>query len=437
MNKKLIFSSICALLFSSMLQINSSFAQTNIKNTELLDSIKVNSTTSSIELTWNKSDEQYQVSYKGEVVSKGKKPSFVHRKLDPRSSYDYEIVKLDKQGNIMDRVSVTASTLDDTNSANNNPLDLVTVTVIKDMDDNVLKLDWTDVEGINTYEVSRNEEYVSNVNNSEYIDANPKFEQVEKYQFTGKKLISEERKQLKLKKLKEANITLNPIEEVEVFTETFNIIKVVEPRRTTQYDVSASSSKTYQLLYNTFIPLDYIDNPVYDVWGAPGNQYAFFGGDGANRGWSNDVNNTKYRTRTWSKATASTQGHSLDFNKKVGQTKGYDKNKNLIGTDTEGGRWISWGGLKTGTNYIQYTVSHASNNPLVPGSPDIDYTYTATFNTSGTYTIKGSHDQMPNHEFYLQYPGSSTFNVTLFKDTYKGLNYLWPHYEDKTFSISN
>jgi hypothetical protein len=254
-------------------------------------------------------------------------------------------------------------------------------------------------------------------------------------------MVDDEQKDQIKKTLEEKNIKLSPQEEEELYYNKYSIIKIVEvnkkPSKRSPKSISARATtpKVWYLMYRCFIPDKYIPNPTYNVPLAPGNQYAWFGGD--NRTFTLSESESRYRTKTLVTVSVGDAGKSVGLSKNIGTSHGYDANYNLIGqkTDTDEGIYVT--NVNTSVaGQISFTLYHASNNPLIAGSPDIDYYYDGIFNSSGKYSISGSHDQMPHHEFNIKLPGATSYTKG-FHHTLVSPWYLEPPYPDAYFTISN
>ncbi|WP_147074111.1 DUF3238 domain-containing protein, partial [Microcystis aeruginosa] len=155
---------------------------------------------------------------------------------------------------------------------------------------------------------------------------------------------------------------------------------------------------TFNIEVQAFIPYDKIDAPVPIQLLT---DYYQFGGDGGNRGFSQD----KSRTRMWSEVRVSSDGckapNVLSQRHGINPTTAYDKNGNLVA-------------IKTATDPISESVTGSAStiivnlnaavgNPLVP-APKADYNFNLTLNrlrNEWQWQLNGSHDGFPAYGVFL------------------------------------
>jgi hypothetical protein len=192
--------------------------------------------------------------------------------------------------------------------------------------------------------------------------------------------------------------------------ETVESIQLPDPMKATM-QAASNRNGPYYLRYMTFIPWQYLENPLYtSKFGEPIKTKYFNGND---RGFRATVSiDEKLKYKTWSEVKVDfarkTVGSSVD----VGITIGYDKNKKEIWRDTtkKSCMKLTSKDLSKSDRYT-WSFSHSCGNPW-PGwffnaiSPDIDYFYQATVYKNGDWQFKGRHDECPSHEIYIAREGN-------------------------------
>lgn len=147
-----------------------------------------------------------------------------------------------------------------------------------------------------------------------------------------------------------------------------------------------------ELRLRTFLPFDYANNPV--------DSKQRFHGDGKDR-LGGEWHSKKYRTSQSFLIDTSTKNYIISSSSNTGVT---------IKEELKNGRWVETERKQQSTNTLQYAseiindilyinCKCASNNPLVKGSPDIDYQFTLKVTRTGSVRITGYHDGFPGYEF--------------------------------------
>lgn len=147
-----------------------------------------------------------------------------------------------------------------------------------------------------------------------------------------------------------------------------------------------------ELRLRTFLPFDYAPHPL--------NSNQRFHGDGKDR-LGGEWHSSKYRT---------SQSFMIDTSKANYITSATSNTGITILEELQNGKWVKIKSKQQSTDTIKYATEViddilyinckcASNNPLVTGSPDIDYQFTLKVTRTGSVRIKGYHDGFPGYEF--------------------------------------
>jgi hypothetical protein len=170
---------------------------------------------------------------------------------------------------------------------------------------------------------------------------------------------------------------------------------------------ASNKNGPYYLRYITFIPWQYIENPLYWV---PGVDTKYFNGN--NRGFkATTVIEERLKYKTWAEVKADFSKKKVGSSVRVGPTIGYDKNKKEIWRETADYHCMKLT-AKDLSKSDRYTWSfyHGCGMPW-PGwvgqlPPDIDYLYDAKVSKNGNWEVKGIHDECPSHEVYIAREGN-------------------------------
>jgi hypothetical protein len=441
-------------LFSILLQGFIGFDSIKASQKDIIEITSIDSRTNQIELLWSTTqgnNYSYQVINDNEIIYSGKESSYIHTNLEEDNAYEYIIKVLNRKSEVLDEIKVRTTTLainsfEEQYNNENNPNLLKNIILNSVIKKNSIKLDWDDIPGVVNYEVYKNGILVDTVKKSEYKDKKVSGFMEYTYEIKAEGKLSEKRKD-NLRVLAKMNgVTLTPEQEEEIFVQKYSIIRLISPISKQFYNdpslsnkilyndmdfkpnllaSTTSTSKLWAIRYTTFIPMKYAENPYDSV-----DNIKYFGGD--NRSW-NSVGST-FRTRTDVNVCFCSAGQSVSMSKNIGTTVGYNSKYEKVDSDTEDGNGIVYDVSELSSSRIKFKVDHASNNPLVP-SPDIDYEYDGTFNSTEKFTISGWHDQAPNHEMYIKLPGSSSY-TKIIQDPLQSFNHLFPWYPNKSFSYS-
>lgn len=178
-----------------------------------------------------------------------------------------------------------------------------------------------------------------------------------------------------------------------------------------------------ELRLKTFIPQSRVlfsDSPSLTV---------YFGGDGRSESWDGTY-------RTYQRFTIDTAptNYSVSYYENTGTTHKYTYNSlgSLIDTETAKAPLSDLSYTKrVSGGYLYLDCVVASNNPLVGGSPNIDYNFTIRVNRSGGVLITGTHDGFPAYELWRKKSGYSAELIWSHdpRDTGETINSLFPPME--------
>lgn len=354
------------------------------------------------------------------LLTKTIKTSYIDQKLFPQQPYKYVIKAYDKQDAIIQEaviktftqgvISLTTKSIKKRSNTNEEATlsGISAIPISTVLTNQYTHVIWSRPDGYRKFNVLKNGQFIKSTNELQFFDETDgdgspldiytihgekplTFAQKDSIRYWARKydlVISEE----DLNRIKNEIILVKIVETLQKqrLSATKNVLKVANTKET---------PGLFKIRYQTFIPTEFVKNPFRTV-----SQIEYFGGD--NRSF--DYNSDKFRTRTELNVCLCAGGNTAEFNKKIGITRAYNSQFKLIREAQESGK-----GIKGRIEKIKgrepkpifaYKVTHASGNPLVI-SPDIDYHYNAYFYKDGSILIDGEHDQVPNHEISIKYPG--------------------------------
>lgn len=152
--------------------------------------------------------------------------------------------------------------------------------------------------------------------------------------------------------------------------------------------------------HDAFIADQYVSAPL--MCSALGNSdVEYFGGD--NRGFSTTMTgsqNSGYRLRNEvikNMGITGPGGGTFKYGY-VGESTGYDEDKNLVETDSAPASSVSQSVVLEGNFTASGSMNMKGPNPLCPGSPNLDAEISWSVKSSGSLSVAGKHDLAPNHE---------------------------------------
>jgi hypothetical protein len=392
----------------------------------------------SINLSWNLPGKSFAIKDPdGKFIYDGNKKAFKHNGLEAGSLNRYQILAYNDLGDVIDIINVSTFTKKSETINDESELDQDLTTTVIALQDQV-KISWNKIVNVNSYEVYKDGEKISDTQKNIFIDNNVVSDKEYRYEIRFTLPMTKQEKQQVKDSLKKNKVEVNDSELDYLTTKEYSIVKfVTTPVISPQSDQvsimgAASSNRQYALAYTCFIAADYVKDPWYNAktWG---DGISWFGGD--NRGF--DPNSSKYRTRSLANTTFSTNATtpSNSFFKYIGTTTAYDNNKVFVSSAVDQAHSIKQSIWYYDDNQVNYAVSHASKNPYAYSGSEIDYYYRAELNSNGSYLVYGKHDRAPNHEFYLTTGGARKI---LFQFVNEGFEYLVSNdTARRSFSVSN
>lgn len=384
---------------------------------ETVSPIIVKRNLTSLELNWNVDGDIFEIiDSEGNTLYHGDQKNYTINNLEPNSIISFDLVVYD-EGNIVSSQQIITSTLE-------NSVNLRSMQSSTDIDTSLtsissnsgVNLTWNEIPGVEEYRVYRDQKLLATTNENFYTDETISSNSLYTYEIEFSAPLSEIEKQ-EVEKFFSENEDLN-LSEAEIdqmsSSRPVSIIRVVDTTTSNPIQSRAASTTSFSWIYKTFLPMDYIEDPI------PGNGIAFFGGD--NRTFSFD--SEKYRTKMWGKTIFEPYNSEHNFSKNVHATTAYDDNKNYISSKTASDELMYE--LKNTHTYTKadYTYYHKVGNPYIPVSgQEIDIQMRVITNSNGTYSFEGVHDRAPSHELYLTLNNGAS-NRMIFAHPNEGLSYL-------------
>lgn len=163
---------------------------------------------------------------------------------------------------------------------------------------------------------------------------------------------------------------------------------------------SASAISNSEVIFDAFIPQQYVASGEYGLYPcAYGSNYVF-GGD--NRGWS--PTSGSYRARETATVNWNS-GASVDTGASPGTTHVYlNSTKTLVAAKTAGSGGLTVKALAGGSSTAQYIhFNMQAQDPFCTSLPDeIDGAFTIEVTTAGSWSIRsGTLKQMPDNEIWV------------------------------------
>ncbi|MEC1155539.1 DUF3238 domain-containing protein [Cytobacillus horneckiae] len=429
---------IVALLFS----FNNSSAATNLE-------LRVQTSENAITLNWV-SDADYFQLYKGDkLVWEGTSKQKTIEELEPKKSYKYHLIALNKERKVVDQKLISVMTKDEIEKTNKAQLNSFSNLGQKQADDNPI-LDGKTIDAIvseknvkitwdknlpENVDLYRNGEFIANITGHQFTDNDIEPNTYYTYNLVGKVERSDTEIEEEIQKLKKEGWTIDLKTLNEVSYESFDLGKIVKTFNTEQIktqDVSLAATVYYPAKYNfrytTFIPTAKADPP-------DGKSCPQFKGD--NRDFSFSNNNYRTRTEVQANFTGSSNGSTSWVTKDVRPTTRYNCDGTTT-TKTQKSYTMSKSNLEATKDFVSWKVTHSVGIPFEIyniSPPNIDYYYTAAVSSDGDIQVTGSHDQAPAHEMYAYIPNSDAL-LTIFRHENKGFDYLAPPMADRKISFS-
>lgn len=389
-----------------------------------------------INLKWEISGDHYTIYRDNKEIWTGKEKQYIDKNLTPDKLYTYSIVAYDKNNNLLNISKLNTSTNKTSNKSKTKFVDSNLVKQSKALQnnsklktvvrDNFITISWENViDEDSRYKVLKNGKPIASTNENFVVDTDVVPDTTYTYEIVATNEASEERKNEINKEIKEKNVTITDNELEKLYEQNTSLITVVKTEKkdsekslkalTTQKTIPDFTKRNmYDFSYTTFIPGDYVKAPNFMAGEVASGEplILFFKGD--NRKFDNIFYgrnpDTSYRTRNitsvgWS--YESTHGGdnmpTLSSVSTAGLSEAFsDKGITPIAKDrADADSGIYSFDLKYNQSGILWKVIHDLGMPFSPLYPNINYEYIGELSGQGLH-IEGSHDNAPNHEFYVK-----------------------------------
>ncbi|WP_433775173.1 DUF3238 domain-containing protein [Bacillus wiedmannii] len=446
-------------------KINSNVQRASISKSVLSDNEKqlntygenvdVVSSSDSIQLSWNKRNivanyklQKLNDDDQWEDIWNGTDTKFTVSDLESSNSYALKLTSYDNQGNTFNESKINAFTIktaedkqqvqralsspEKANASAKAANDSETLYPMTDAYINtvesggMVKVTWGNVptDG-NSYDVYKNDQYVTTTNKNEFIE--PQRSVIQKaavnkadnisskddpyrnyYDVKGFKSIPSENVEEKVASLKASGITPTEYQKEDLGCEEKEVSTYVDKagwataqklnQSPSNYMAADTFGFGYLFRYQTFIPLAQAEGPF-------GSGFKYFEGDIRRRfSFFSDQFRTRLDVKvTWKMKTGGAwAGTPAEFssNKETGWTHGVDNNNVPRKAKANANTDLTYSVISATPTQANFIMRVASANPLVAGAPDIDAFAAVALNRNGSGATVGFHDRAPNHEFY-------------------------------------
>ncbi len=406
--------------------------------------VDVKEDVNSITMSWKNEGDFYKIYKEGKLLWEGNKTTFKDTNLIAGELYGYKI-GVYKNDKLIDINSIKTSTRENigvkestqrtsvlANETNQSMEYLLNSNVGSDS----VSLGWDalpDDDGI--YEIYRNQKLIGKTRETQYVDKKLKPGTIYTYEIIAKTEVNDLQKQQINDQIKKQGLALSKKEKENLYLAENSLVRIVETipaiseksLKVTSVPEQMSSLASiiqYGFRWTTFIEAKSVADPF-----SLGN---WLKGDNRTFGF----NESSYRTRT--DVIADFTGGMITDSRKVGRTERYET-KDLTGSPIKTGTASNTGikvtkDINTSTRKY-WRINHDVGVPFAAIYPNITYYVETDIKRDGSFTVKGSHDRMPSHEFYVFIPNSDTI-VPIFQFSDEGAGFLIPGTPQKTFNIS-
>lgn len=391
-----------------------------------IDIIVVEQSDTLIYFRWSSTEDVCRVKRGNQVVYTGTQNFFKDEELIEGELYTYTIERLDGSGKWMDKIKMQTGTENRKIDSMNRLAELVITTIVSE---SRISLAWGKIDGITTFDIYRNSEWIETVEKNQYTDRAVSNEQHFTYWVRGKRPVTkpnenDRKKPFTLNKLFGSLNPSSPPEKAAM--EEFWITKKIAPLQSLLNDTEEQvKHPIWHFRYNTFLPDSLLKNPNLL------SPFHYFKGDDRKF----DPEATQYRTHV--KFTVSFQDTlpTLTWDKNVGPTIGYNWRKKFSKADVASDEKINLKKTVTSDSKCSLVLTHSVGNPLTT-SPAIDYNLSASFHRNGIYDVISVHDQSPNHEVYLKLDNETEW-TELHQSESEGLAFMAGPTANKYWRLSN
>ncbi|ANU24538.1 DUF3238 domain-containing protein [Planococcus donghaensis] len=391
-----------------------------------LDILVLEQSDTLIYFRWSTTEAVCRVKRGTQVVYTGTQNFFKDEGLQEDHLYTYTIERLDSSGKWVDKIRLQTGTENRKTTKDNVLAGIVLTTIVSE---GRISLAWGKIEGISTFDIYRNGQFIESVEKNQYTDDEVLSDQPLTYWIRGKRPVSREDKKGNEKKLslhKVFGALQQDSSKEKSATEDFWITQKIAPLDSLLSDQSKSVVlPVWHFRYNTFLPETLLKNPNLL------SPFHYFKGD--DRAF--DPDSPEYRTHVNFSVSFNENDPTIAWDKHVGPTIGYNWRKKFSKADVASAEEVELVKTAESDEKVSIALTHAVGNPLTT-SPNIDYTLSADFYRDGTYTIFGVHDQSPNHEVYLKH-GEDHQWTEIHQSESEGLSYMAGPTANKYWRLSN
>lgn len=392
----------------------------------LIDIVVVEQSDTLVYFRWSNTESVCRVKRGDQVIYTGTQNFFKDEGLVEGALNTYTIERLDVSGKWMDKVKMQTGTENRQIDSMNRLAELVITTIVSE---SRISLAWGEIDGITTFDIYRNGEWIETVKKNQYTDRHVSNEQNFTYWIRGKRPVTKSSKNDNKKPFTLNKIfgALNPNSSQEkAAMEDFWITKKIAPLQSLLNDKEEQVQQPiWHFCYNTFLPESLLKNPNLL------SPFHYFKGD--DRKFDPDA--TQYRTHVNFTVSFQDNPPTLSWGKDVGPTIGYNWRKKFSKTDVASDEQINLKKTAESDQKFSLSLTHSVGNPLTT-SPNIDYELSASFYRNGIYDIIGVHDQSPNHEVYLKLDNETEW-TELHQSESEGLAFMAGPTANKYWRLSN
>lgn len=392
----------------------------------VLDILLLEQSNSMISFTWTATEDVCRVKRDEQIIYTGTQNLLKDEEVDEGELYTYTLERLNSSGNWTDKIKLQTGTENRKTNSENLLAKIVLTTIVSD---GRISLAWGKIEGITTFDIYRNGQFIKSVEKNQYTDYRVPNEQPCTYWIRGKRPVSRAGR-----KFSKQNLSLHKLfgalqhnsSKERAAMEEFWITHKLAPLHSLLADQNTKEIQpVWHFRYNTFLPDSLLKNPNLL------SPFHYFKGD--DRAF--DPDSLEYRTHVNFTVSFNDNESPLSWDKQVGPTIGYNWLKKFSKSDVASAEKIELTKTVEPDQKISVALTHCVGNPLTT-SPNIDYNLSADFYRDGTYTIMGMHDQSPNHEVYLKY-GEDHQWTEIHQSESEGLTFMAGPTANKYWRLSN
>ena len=346
-----------------------------------------------IAFTWLDIGGTYMVYRDGQLVYEGTVPSFTDGMVEEGVQYDYSIECIEDGEIEVIRVQTVAPS---TTQTARNPLTSASFTTIVQAHSIVLL--WEEFEGVQAYDIYRNNVLVAEVNGNRYIDHPILDDQTYTYRIQWHRSLAKSEKNFRSGRLMASNFLFMTERKkaLQEAIERFTFVKKIAPLQQLLLSTEdrryhqTTNKSVFTLRYTTFIA-DSVIKHAHIL-----SKHRYFQGD--HRQFHPE--GKTYRTRVDVMYNLTDQKQPITCMRSVGQTVSFNRFKKVQKKGFANLEDIVVN--KCSSTEKGFQLIHSVHNPIV-FAPRIDYEVDAFIDEEGVYDVCGWHDEAPHHEVYVAF----------------------------------